>query len=87
VRVRNGRAVRLENGTEWSIAQWKGYLFVLGKSVRNKRIFRVTEVSMDEEGETTVKGVEHADQNGSSLIARGIAQYVPGLFMIDGRPE
>lgn len=87
VRVRNGRAVELKNGQESSIAQWKGYLFVLGKSVRNKRIFRVTEVTMDEEGETTVRGVEHADLNGSSLIARGIAQRVPGLFKIDGRPE
>lgn len=65
-----------------------GQLFVLGTAIRSKRVFRVTEVIMDEEGEVTVRGVQHAtDDSGNSLIARGVASRVPGLFTIDGRPE
>jgi len=48
----------------------------------------VTEVSMDEEGEVTIRAVEHAtDANGKSRIANGLAKRVPGLFLIDGMPE
>ena len=65
-----------------------GKLFVIGTVVTNKRIFRITEVQMDEEGEVTVRGVHHAtDANGLSMISRGIAEIVSGLFLIDGRPE
>jgi hypothetical protein len=63
-------------------------LFVLGQAVRSKRVFRVTEVTMEEEGETTIRAVEHpCDANGQSLIAEGIASYVAGIFTIDGDPE
>jgi hypothetical protein len=66
----------------------EGQLFVLGQAIRNKRVFRVTEVSMEEEGETTVRAVEHpCDSNGNSLIANGIASRVAGLFTIDGKAE
>jgi hypothetical protein len=71
-----------------ALAGYAGHLFVLGTVVRNRRIFRVTEVTMDEEGEVTVRGVEHGtDASGNSLISRGLAQRVSGLFTIDGRPE
>ena len=61
---------------------------MLGTAIKNKRVFKVTEVSMDEEGEVTVRAVEHAvDQNGLSLISNGMASRVAGLFTIDGRPE
>jgi hypothetical protein len=56
--------------------------------VRSKRVFRVTEVTMEEEGETTVRAVEHpCDTSGQSFIAEGIASYVAGIFTIDGDPE
>jgi hypothetical protein len=65
-----------------------GQLFVLGQAVRSKRVFRVTEVSMEEEGETTIRAVEHpCDTNGNSFIAQGLDAYVSGLFTIDGRAE
>jgi len=45
-------------------------------------------VTMEEEGETTVRAVEHpCDTNGQSFIAEGIASYVGGLFTIDGSGE
>lgn len=66
----------------------EGYVFVLGKVIRNKRTFRVTEVSMDEEGEVTVRAVEHpTDEDGYSLITKGLASDDSGLFSIDGRNE
>jgi hypothetical protein len=61
---------------------------VLGQAVRSKRVFRVTEVSMEEEGETTIRAVEHpCDINGLSFIAQGLDIYVAGLFTIDGKAE
>jgi len=80
--------VQVTNGVAASLAPQTGQLFVLGQAVRNKRVFRVTEVSMEEEGETTIRAVEHpCDTNGLSLIAQGLDTYVAGLFTIDGRAE
>jgi len=65
-----------------------GKLFVIGTVVNTKRVFRVTEVQMDEEGEVTIRAVHHAtDGNGLSMISRGLAETVNGLFLIDGRSE
>ena len=80
--------VVVANGAAPALASRRGDLFVLGQTVRSKRVFRVTEVTMEEEGETTVRAVEHpCDTNGQSLIAEGIATYIPGLFTIDGAAE
>jgi hypothetical protein len=80
--------VQVTNGQAPSLSNYEGHLFVLGKRVTNKRVFKVTEVSMDEEGEVTIRAVEHAtDSNGKSRIANGLAKKVPGLFLIDGMPE
>jgi chaperonin cofactor prefoldin len=80
--------VQVTNGVAATLSESSGQLFVLGKAVRNKRVFRVTEVSMEEEGETTVRAVEHpCNNNGDSRIANGIASRVAGLFTIDGKAE
>jgi hypothetical protein len=53
-----------------ALASYAGWLFVLGTQARAKRVFRITEVQMDEEGEVSVKALEHpCDTNGDSLIA------------------
>jgi hypothetical protein len=78
----------IADGVAASLSALTGQLFVLGQAVRNKRVFRATEVTMEEEGETTIRGVEHpCDADGNSLIAQGLDTYVSGLFTIDGRPE
>jgi hypothetical protein len=75
-------------GTAAGLRNFKDYVFVLGQAIRNKRVFRVTEVSMDEEGEVTIKAVEHStDQNGLSRISEGLGTFMSGLFLIDGAPE
>ena len=80
--------VVITDGAAPALASRAGDLFVLGQVVRSKRVFRVTEVTMEEEGETTVRAVEHpCDADGQSLIAEGIANYAAGLFTIDGYAE
>jgi hypothetical protein len=80
--------VPVTNGVAATLSALTGQLFVLGQAVRSKRVFRVTEVSMEEEGETTIRAVEHpCDTNGNSFIAQGLDSYVAGLFTIDGRAE
>ena len=86
--TRSFNGVAVSNGAAPALASRTGDLFVLGQTVRSKRVFRVTEVTMEEEGETTVRAVEHpCDTNGQSFIAQGIASYVGGLFTIDGSGE
>jgi hypothetical protein len=81
-------AIAVVDGRAEALKGREGYVFVLGKVIRNKRTFRVTEVSMDEEGEVTVRAVEHpTDEDGYSLITKGLASDDSGLFSIDGRPE
>lgn len=80
--------INVSNNIASGLAGYEGYVFVLGTAIRNKRVFKVIEVAMDEEGEVTVRAVEHGvDVHGLSLISNGLASKVDGLFTIDGRPE
>ena len=86
--TRSFNGVAVANGAAPTLASRRGDLFVLGQTVRSKRVFRVTEVTMEEEGETTIRAVEHpCDTNGQSLVAEGIANHAAGLFTIDGDVE
>ena len=82
------QAEPIVNGASVGLRGFKDHVFVLGQVRQNKRVFRTTEVSMDEEGEVTIKGVEHGtDPDGLSLISRGLGEFVSGLFLIDGKRE
>ena len=86
--TRSFTGITVTGGVAASLSPQTGQLFVLGQAVRNKRVFRVTEVNMEEEGETTIRAVEHpCDTNGLSFIAQGLDAYVNGLFTIDGAAE
>ena len=86
--TRSFTGITVTNGVAASISPQSGQLFVLGQAVRSKRVFRVTEVTMEEEGETTIRAVEHpCDTSGLSFIAQGLDTYVAGLFTIDGAAE
>jgi len=72
-------SISITGNTASSLTSYNGWLFVLGTAVRSKRVFRITEVQMNEEGEVSVKAIEHAcDSNGDSLIA----DFTDGLFTI-----
>jgi hypothetical protein len=86
--TRSFTGITVTGGVAASLSPQAGQLFVLGQAIRNKRVFRVTEVNMEEEGETTIRAVEHpCDTNGLSFIAQGLDAYVNGLFTIDGATE
>lgn len=69
----------ITNNTASGLADREGWLFVLGQTVRNKRVYRVTEVSMDEEGEVTVRATIYpCDSNDQSLIAN----FANNLFVV-----
>ena len=74
--------VTVTNNTASTFSSYPGWLFVLGQSVTNKRVFRITEVQMDEEGEVNVKAVEHpCDVSGSQTLSR-IADFSDANFTI-----
>ena len=80
--VRSFDGVAVSGGTAASLAGYAGYLFVLGAKTDRKRVFRVTEVQMDEEGEVSVKAMEHPCQDvGGKLLSR-IADFSDALFTV-----
>lgn len=83
--IQNGLVKKNAKGKN-PLDTYSGYLFVMGQEVSSKRVFRVTEVEMDEEGEVTIRGVEHpCDADGKSLIAKGLTAKSTGVFTIDGK--
>jgi transcription elongation GreA/GreB family factor len=73
-------SVAVSNGIAASLAPYAGYMFVLGATTNRKRVFRVTEVQMDEEGEVTIKAMEHPCEDvGGKLLSR-IANFSDSLF-------
>ncbi|CAB5223212.1 hypothetical protein UFOVP383_5 [uncultured Caudovirales phage] len=60
----------VQDGIAATLASQEGKLFVLGTVVKTKRVFRVAEVNMDEEGEVTVRATEYpCTSDGRSQIA------------------
>ena len=45
--------------TASALSGYEGWMFVMGKDRPNKRVFRVTELAIEEEGELSVKAVEY----------------------------
>jgi hypothetical protein len=74
--------VTVTGNTAAALASYEGWMFVLGTTITRKRVFRVTEVQMDEEGEVTVKALEHpCEESGSSTLSL-IANLADNLFTI-----
>jgi hypothetical protein len=69
----------VQNGIAATLASQEGKLFVLGTVVKTKRVFRVAEVNMDEEGEVTVRATEYPC---SSEGLSQIANFDANLFSI-----
>lgn len=81
-RVRTIDDVVVSANTAPSLADYEGYLFVLGAKVDRKRVFRVTEVQMDEEGEVSVKATEHPCQDVDGKLLSRIANFSDSLFSV-----
>jgi hypothetical protein len=69
----------VSNGVATSLASREGHLYVLGTKVKTRRVYRVNEVQMDEEGEVTIRGtIFPCDASDNSLIA----DFSDNLFTI-----
>jgi len=75
------RTVTTSANTAAALADLDGYLFVLGQKTTTRRVFRVTEVEMDEEGEITVRATNYpCTSDGLSEIAN----FDNGIFTVTG---
>jgi hypothetical protein len=69
----------VSNGVAPALASREGWLYVIGTKVKSRRVYRVNEVQMDEEGEVTIRGtIFPCDAADNSLIA----DFSDGLFTI-----
>jgi len=75
------RTAATSGNTAATLADLEGYLFVLGQKTTTRRVFRVTEVEMDEDGEITVRGTNYpCTSDGLSEIAN----FSDGIFTVTG---
>jgi len=74
--------VSVSGGVASALAPYAGRLFVLGTSITRKRVFRVTEVQMDEEGEVSVKAIEHPCLESGAQTLSLIADFADSGFTI-----
>jgi hypothetical protein len=75
------RTATTSGNTAATLADLDGYLFVLGQKTTTRRVFRVTEVEMDEEGEITVRGTNYpCTSDGLSEIA----DFSDSIFTVAG---
>jgi hypothetical protein len=64
-------SVSIANNQSSAFTNYEGWLFVLGTQLTTKRVFRVTGVSMEEEGEITISAVEHqCDESGGATLSK-----------------
>jgi hypothetical protein len=62
--------VYVTNNQSPELASYEGYLFVLGEAVASKRVYRVSDIEMDEEGEVTIRAtIFPCDSSGKALIS------------------
>lgn len=80
--TKNLGTISIVNNASDALLAYEGWLIVLGNQLTNKRVFRVTEVAMEEEGEVTIKAAEHpCEETGGKTLSK-IAQFDAGLFII-----
>jgi hypothetical protein len=75
-------SVTYSNGQSSQLSAYPNCLFVLGAEVSGKRVFRVTEVAMEEEGEVRIKAVEHRCEEKDGKAKSFIADFSTGLYDI-----
>jgi hypothetical protein len=73
-------AVAVQDGVATALASKVGSLFVMGSSNDARRVFRVTEVSLDESAEITVRASEHPCRINGATVTSLVADLSDGLF-------
>jgi hypothetical protein len=75
--------ITIVNNTAPELAAFEGWLVVFGNQITNKRVFRVTEITMEEEGEVTIRAIEHPCDERSGTTHSLIVQFDTTLYQID----
>ena len=68
--------------TASALSGYEGWMFVMGSEKPNKRVFRVTELSIEEEGELSVKAVEYPCFEESGGTRAHIADFRSSKFEV-----
>jgi hypothetical protein len=80
--VVNLSGVSVSNNASAQLAAYEGYVFVLGTPISRRRVFRVSEVQMDEDGQINVKAVEHPCVDSGAQTLSLIADFSDNLFVV-----
>ena len=72
--------VQVLDGVAIGLNAAEGSLFVLGNTSDSRRVFRVTDVSLNEEAEITVRAVEHPCSINGATTTSLVADLSDGLF-------
>jgi len=75
--------IAINNNQSNSLIDYTDYLIVLGTAITSKRVFRVSEVAMEEEGEVSIKAMEHPCSEEDGKTISRIVQFDEQLFQID----
>ncbi len=68
--------------TASSLSTYKGWMFVMGVEKPNKRVFRVTELAIEGDGELSVKAVEYPCFESGGKIRAEIADFSSSKFEV-----
>jgi hypothetical protein len=81
--VRSLASVTVADGKANALSDDAGAMFVLGAVTDRRRVFRVTEVTMSEEGEVTVKALEHPCETVDGNLLSRVANFSDEIFAVD----
>lgn len=76
------QSIAYTNGQSTALSNYKGALFVLGSQVSAKRVFKVVEVAMEEEGEVNIRAIEYPCEEVGGQAKSLIANFSESLYDI-----
>ena len=65
-----------------SLNAYAGYMFVMGISKPNKRVYRVTEIAIEEDGEVAIKAVDYPCFVENGRLCARIADFRSSKFQV-----
>jgi len=75
--------ITITDNTAPELAAFEGWLVVFGNQITSKRVFRVTEITMEEEGEVAIKAIEHPCEEQDGITRSRIVRFENNLYQID----
>ena len=73
-------SMSVSDGVASGLSDYKGWMFVMGTQKPRKRVYRVTELSIEEEGEVSVKALEYPCFESDGKLRARIADFRNSKF-------